>query len=387
MRKCPVCQFCNMDSRDTCLKCGTALTVKPGTLREPRRIPGANLYWKLNAQLMKSLRQFRRALSVPLPQYVPHRFPFVAAFLALLPGLGQVYNHQPKKIIWFVPPFVLFLGLAIHYITTPYWGNTWIVCTFGVMMFSFSDALLAAAEINGQTFTFRNRLAALTYPIFLLGAFSFLCSLMACMHWPVFTQFHVRQDYMAPVLRSGDDVCDEGITYLFRNPRPGDVVRYDPPPYQVEVRKANGNDIYVVDPQNAWERVLAVGGETLERRSGAYYVDGKKLSKAYYPLVTDPGIFQSFKITCPAGKYLILISNLPEDNMPLIGGGKVPDFNSPNVTVTGWESACCVGKSRPVLGGWASVPVIFTRAWFIYSPSERRRFFQAEGPRFEQENH
>jgi hypothetical protein len=115
-----------------------------------------------------------------------------------------------------------------------------------------------------------------------------------------------------------------------------------------------------------------------------YFVDGKKLSKAYYPLIAnDSGIFDKFKITCPPGKYLILISTLAEDDMPLIGGGKATNFGSGKVI--GWEEACCVSKTRPVLDGWASVPIIFSRTWFIYAPTERRRFFQATGPRFESE--
>ena len=110
-----------------------------------------------------------RALYVPLPIGVSHRFPFVAAFLSLVPGLGQIYNHQPRKTPYFVLSFIAILAVTIRFITTPYLGNILVLATISVVMASYSDALISAAAINGQYFTLRNKLAAFTYPFFLLG--------------------------------------------------------------------------------------------------------------------------------------------------------------------------------------------------------------------------
>lgn len=387
MRKCPECQFINLDSRETCLKCGTALVHMSEPLVNSSHFHGTNFFWTLSRHAARLKRTLGRIVSVPTPQFISYRFPFLAAFLSLVPGLGQTYNHQPKKILWFVPPFLLCIHYAIKHITTPYVGNLWIAGAFGVMMCSFSDALISAAEINGQTFTLRNRLAALTYPVFLLGAFSFACSFMAFLQWPVFTMFHVMSNDMAPALQAGDSICGEGITYLFRAPQPGDVVRYDPPPYKIEVSHGYKTDVTIVDPQNGWERVMALPGETLECRDGGYFVNGRKLSREYYPLVTNGGVFKNYKITCPPGKYIILISYLASDNgliNSLSGtpnGGKAWGFNAPGIAVSGWEDACCV----PAKGANFARKTIFERASFIYAPSDRRRFFQPAGPRFEED--
>lgn len=371
MRKCTSCGFHNFDTRDRCLKC-RALLVTRVDLVAPVARPRVNLnpLYAVRRSWERARRTLGRALAVPLPQGLPHRQHFLAAFLALAPGLGQLYNHQPRKVLYLLPPFVACIVLAVRYITTPYIGNLCISGAIVVSMASYTDALITAATINGQYFTLRNKLAALTYPFFLLGLFLTILSFMTYAKWPVLTLFRMNYDYMAPELCKGDRVAGEALIFIFREPRPGDVVRYDPPQYSASV----GSGDYLINPANGWERILAVGGETLERRDGVFYVNGKRLSEEYYPVVTK-NLPRDFRIECPAGKYIVLISARVEDtgfiNQLRGGNNQAPDLGGEK-----WEKACIVEK------GTFLHTVIFERTLCIYHPAEHRRWLVPRGPRF-----
>ncbi len=377
MRQCPVCGFNNLDTRERCLKCKALLTHQPDFAPQSdiqvHNGPDLRAFGgRLSSRLS---RRVRALFEFPTPEGVRHRFYLWAGLLGLAPGIGQLYNHQPRKALYFGLAFLCVLALTVQYITAAYAGTLLVCATLSVMLFSYSDALTTAATINGQFFTFRNRLALLTYPFFLLGFFGTVCAMMSWAGWPLFTLFHVRGDYMKPAFEKGDAICGEKFTFIFRDPRPGDVVRYDPPQYSIEI--ADGSldpTLYIVNAQNGWERVLAVEGETLEYKDNRYTVNGRPLAPEYYPLVSGQ-TFKEFKLTCPEGKYLVLISSRAADgsfiNRLQGATGQVPDFGAPGVIVKGWDNACFITTKE-----------IFDRAWFRYFPGPRRRFFEARGPRF-----
>ncbi|MBN1867885.1 hypothetical protein JW916_11390 [Candidatus Sumerlaeota bacterium] len=376
MKKCRNCGFNNMEGRELCFKCGGALEhrvdLEPGKRLE--RLPRFDLEGGLLRRFSRVGRGVARALEVDLPTDVSHRFPYVAGALGLVPGLGQVYNRQPKKLLYFVPAFAACLAPAACFIATPYWGNTFVALAIAVSLFSFSDAMATAGRINGQQFTLRGRLALMTYPVFLLGAIGFLMGVLAWMNWPIFTLYYIGAEYMEPAIAKGDRICGEAVSLWFRGPRPGDVVRYDPPRF----RLSTGSGDYSVNPQNGWERVMAVGGETLESVDGVLYVNGRELSREYYPLL--PGNLPlRFRIECPEGKYLIVISALAEDegiiNMlrrVVHGGGAA---RVPFLVGASWEKACIVERKE-----------IWDRSRFIYAPTTRRRVLDPKGPRFADES-
>lgn len=384
MLSCPVCGFNNLDTRERCLKCKALLT------HQPDKAPESNIPIKsghdprvLGGRFLNRLsRRVCAFFEFPIPTGIRHRFYLWAGLLGLVPGIGQLYNHQPRKALYLVLLFASILSLTIQYLTTAYLGTLLVCATLAVLLFSYSDALTTAAEINGQTFSFRNRLALLTYPFFALGVISTVCAILSWAGWPLFTLFHVQGHYMQPALEKGDAICGERFSFFFRPPHPGDVVRYDPPQYSVEIPSPPPfeSPLYIVDAKNGWERVMAVEGETLEYKDNRYTVNGRPLSPEYYPLVSGQ-TFKEFKLTCPKGKYLVLMSSRATDRgiihsiqkMADIEGttDQIPDFGAPGVIVTGWEDACFITAKE-----------IFDRAWFRYFPGPRRRFFEARGPRF-----
>jgi signal peptidase I len=188
---------------------------------------------------------------------------------------------------------------------------------------------------------------------------------------------------MNPALKRGDRVLGEGITYLFRDPRPGEVVRYDPPSYKIEIYGGEFGEstTFVVNPRNGWERVMALPGETLECRDDVFYVNGRRLSEAWYPLLTGK-MPPNFKIECPDGKFVVLISAAAaETGFPF--NRAAPSLRDGSVTLSGWEEACLASRKTTEAGDTRNT--LFDRAIAIYHPSPRRRFLTARGPRFADE--
>ncbi|MFP4382138.1 MAG: S26 family signal peptidase [Candidatus Sumerlaeia bacterium] len=382
MKKCPVCGFNNLDSRHDCLKCNTALDHRADLAKPvPKTLPGLNFLDRISYYSNRFSRLLKRRFEFTVPEELPHRFPYLAGTLSLAPGLGQIYNHQPKKAVLFWPPLILFIYLAQFFIRVPWVGNIFIGLAISVIMISFADALVTAARINGQHFSGRQILAAMTYPFFLLGFFGFIIAICAWLNWPLFTLFSIRENYMAPAIQRGDRILGEGISYIFRDPRPGEVVHYNPPGFSVELPGALRSTVYRINAQNGWERVMAVGGETLECRDGVFYVDGKKLSQEYYPLVTGK-IPSNFIMHCPEDKFIVLIT-APATETGLIINLAAPDFKGSGAILVGWEEACILGKTHTEAG--LKRKTFYDRALCIYHPSERRRLLTAKGPRFEVE--
>lgn len=380
MRKCPVCGFNNIDTREACLKCNASLVHRmefEPTEKDVNRKFRTDYLSSFTRSVSRVGRRIYAILETPVPEGVSYRFPIIAAALGLFPGLGQIYNHQARKAFYFLFILAGLLVPTILFITHPILGNVFPICVILLVMLSFTDALLTAGEINGQTFTLRNKLAMFFVPIFLLGFFATCSAIWIFFGGNEISLFYINYDYMRPALIKGDRVCGEGITYWFRKPAPGDVVHYNPPGYHIEAIEGT----YMVDAQNGWERVMAVGGETLECRNYVYYVDGKKLSQSYYPLVTGK-LWPNFKVTCPPGHYIVLITTEVEDSgfINVLRGGstKTPSFAGGEFSVI--EN----GRKKPFENAFiVKRSDIYDRSWFIYRPAERRRFFQARGERFE----
>jgi len=135
--------------------------------------------------------------------------------------------------------------------------------------------------------------------------------------------------------------------------------------------------MYVIDPQNGWERVMAVGGETLEYKDGIFRVDGRRLAREYYPLLTEH-LPSKFRIVCPKDRFVILTTWRAEDTgfINQLRGG---DATAPELGGEAWEKACVVPK------GSFFKPIILDRTLFIYHPTVHRRGLIVDGPRFKAE--
>lgn len=109
--------------------------------------------------------------------------------------------------------------------------------------------------------------------------------------------FMIPTGSMIPTIEIGNRVLAEKITYRFvRPPRYGDIVVFPDP---------SGQHPHLI------KRVIAVGGQTLDLKEGAVYVDGNRLVEPYvYGKPTTPLVpTVKFPFKVPAGDIFVMGDN------------------------------------------------------------------------------
>ncbi len=106
----------------------------------------------------------------------------------------------------------------------------------------------------------------------------------------------VPSESMIPTMQISDRFLADRFTYRFlHSPKQGDIVIFDEP---------GGSRTFV-------KRVVAVGGQTVDVRDGAVYVNGKRLSEPYtHGATTEPGDIE-LPYTVPQGSVWLMGDNRP----------------------------------------------------------------------------
>lgn len=104
--------------------------------------------------------------------------------------------------------------------------------------------------------------------------------------------FYIPSGSMEPTLMIGDRIIVSKVTYLVKDPTPGDVVVFKFP---------------LDTNRNFVKRLVARGGDTVEIRNSKLYVNGKAVSEDYLPAGLVFSDFGPQKV--PAGHYFMLGDN------------------------------------------------------------------------------
>ncbi|MDD5127567.1 MAG: signal peptidase I [Dehalococcoidales bacterium] len=107
--------------------------------------------------------------------------------------------------------------------------------------------------------------------------------------------FGIFMTSMEPNFHEGQRLLVNKIAYVFGEPQRGDVVIFHAP--------NNGGD-YI-------KRVIGLPGDTVEIRSRAVYVNGKRLDEPY---IMDPPTYTLDKMTVPPDEYFVLGDNRNNSN-------------------------------------------------------------------------
>jgi signal peptidase I len=190
------------------------------------------------------------------------------------------------------------------------------------LLYSYQDAFAVALMINGQFWSLRSSLAFISYLLFICGVI-FTVSQLAIV--PIGRLVYISYDTYAPVVRKGDRVVIDSLSYLFRAPRRGEVVfyhptrgfkvLYSPPGKNGQLPEQREPIEYLIRARNVVERIVGLPGEAVEQKNGVLYVNGEPLEKRYYPLVTDQILeaFGDFRLQVPEDHYCIIMSAVPPE--------------------------------------------------------------------------
>lgn len=101
----------------------------------------------------------------------------------------------------------------------------------------------------------------------------------------LFQAFYIPSESMEPTLIRNDRVIVNKLSYSLHDVNRGDVIVFDRPPNE----PASEIDELI-------KRVIGLGGETIEGRDGAIYIDGRRLVEPYLPAGSDAGTFAPVQI-------------------------------------------------------------------------------------------
>lgn len=106
----------------------------------------------------------------------------------------------------------------------------------------------------------------------------------------------VRQQSMRPTLEQNDRVLVSKVDYRLGAPERGDVIVFTPP---------------VPDPSIPYvKRIIAVGGETIDLRSGTVFVNGERVDIPQAQGATQPQSPQvAYPFTIPDGQVFVMGDN------------------------------------------------------------------------------
>ncbi len=361
MRTCSVCGFHHLDTDPVCLRCGASLAPDAATDRFVGRRPDRSGAFRLPGSFLDFLYRLRgrsarivyavlRPFRAPLPRDVDDRKPFQAAFLSLIPGVGQLYNHQRPKALLYLPLWIVLIAAAALTYRESY-SNAVLLLLFLWAAYAFHDGYRTARRINGEPWHLRLSLAFYVAWIFLFCVF---CILSQFFLGTAFAKFrHMSEPVLSPVIDQGDRFVVDVFTYHFRSPRVGEIVYYKPKQIALDA----GENLYIEAPVNGIERVVALPGETFSRKQGRHFRNGRPVPVTEAP-INRSEVRWDYELEAPGDRYIVIRSYTSADSF----GAAAPRMFEV-LDVQGWEEACLVSEDD-----------LIGRALLVYNPPERRRF-------------
>lgn len=193
----------------------------------------------------------------------------------LLPGLGQVYNGQALKGLFFNFIFTLWGGIVftlIFYTARQEITRIKIFLVFIALLISFAAHLYVIIE---SIQTARKKGSAFQLQIYNRGTIYFTAILVCLLidhavttaiKENVIKPYRIAAGSMEPSLKAGDFIIGNQMYFSTHNPERGDIVLFKYP--------ANEQMDFI-------KRIIGLPGDTLEIINKNVWINGKKLNESY----------------------------------------------------------------------------------------------------------
>lgn len=408
MKTCRICGFHNPDNNERCTNCQSLLQTPKRLLRPAPWRELKSWLPTLTFGLLEKLWRWcplRRCWELPPTTSLPYRYPWLAAFLALLPPFGQLYNRQFGKAVVLAGAFWCTGAVAILTLRHP-WSNALLLVLFLFWVFICTDAFVTAIRINGEDWSFRNSIATWCAMLFYAGVavtavqfllpmlFLFgvgttvtvLTSLGRLRHtehswksWTlvlaaallilvgvasmnnsgrIFAFVRLSDDIgSGKELRRGDLLLVSYSAYWFRPPQLGEIVHYDPPAFRAE--QPNSATMIAINAKDYFQRIAGQGGDIIETSPPRLLRNGTIVAKEHEPLGLEIiAVARQFHI--PPKHYFLPMTNIPRESLNV----PPPPLFHPGWVFPKWEEACIV-PAHSIMG----------KVLAIVDPPQRRRWF------------
>jgi signal peptidase I len=200
------------------------------------------------------------------------RRPWVAGLLSLVvPGLGQVYNGEPRKAFIYLGLFVIGTPVLVVF-ALPLLVPGYLVLV-AIRLYLVFDAVSVARKLR-DNYAPKPYNTWYSYAGYAAGVLLFTSFIKAY----VVQSYRMSADSMFPTLRAGEHVSVNNVTYGIRMPLAESyLLRFAKP--------KRGDVISFMFPEDRskdfLKRVIAVEGDLLEIRSRKIYIDGQVAEDPY----------------------------------------------------------------------------------------------------------
>lgn len=307
-------------------------------------------FYRARGRAARILEGLRRPFESELRRDVEPRAPLAAAFLSLIPGVGQLYNYQPRKASLFLAVWVVLIAASAASLLEP-WSNVLLLALVLWAVYSFHDGFRTARRLRDGFWHLRLSLGLFAAWIFQLCALLLLAQYV--LGFTAIRFRHMSEPALAPVIHKGDRFAVDIFSYRLRQPRVGEIVYYKP----AQIALDQGPNMFIEAPLNGLERIVAGPGESFARVRGSYFRNGRAVGPGEGP-INQREVDWDFRLQAPADAYIIIRSYTSGDTV----GAAAPRMNEV-LAVMGWEDACIV-PSRDIIG----------RVRFVYNPPPHRKF-------------
>lgn len=226
---------------------------------------------------------------------VKKRKPILALILSLLtPGLGQIYNGQLKKGIFYLVGFYL-VYLVLAFLLLTFHGMLfYVIVTMGFFFFIVIDAFRGANKLKAITLKPFNKWYVYLI-IFLIGN----VAIRPLVGWVI--RNHIARPYkipssgMSPTLLVGDRLVADMRNYGSQRPQRGDIIIFEFP-------KDRSKDFV--------KRVIGLEGEKVEIVNDKIYINGKLLDDPWGNFTKDGPAIDTFgPVVVPKDSLFVLGDN------------------------------------------------------------------------------
>ena len=290
--RCERCKFENIPGQKTCIKCGSALEIKPTAINvHPRRASS----WK--KPFRNLLRWIRRGKIVPqqsvklhTPLWLKEVFSdsFLGLFLSIIPGLAHFIQNRFREIRWYFWAWLILLLSALFL-----YGSA-----AGFICLGLAIGIHAAIAVQyGIIKDLENLREKIITVVLVLIALTFIYRFIPRMLFPNLTGGYSSLSVPYYNVEAGDYLLAWGLaqeTLLTR----GSLVLIHPVTLTSLRGKVNESKEEIIG------QIVGFAGEQLEIQDGVFIVNGQPLDLEKYPVPQWLRI-RLFSTTIPEDSYFV----------------------------------------------------------------------------------
>ena len=234
------------------------------------------------------------------------RRPFLAFLLSIVtPGLGQIYNGQFKKGLFYLVGFYLVYIVFSFLLLTFYGMIFYLMVTAGFFFFIVIDALRGAIKVKAIELKSYNKWYIYLI-IFLLSNVAVLPLLQWTIRNNIARAYKIPSSGMVPALLVGDHLIADMRGYKSKQPRRGDLIIFEFPK----------------DPSKDFiKRVIGMEGEKVEVVKNKIYINDKLLDDPWGYFAKDYPALDTFgPVFVPKDSLFVLGDNRNNSQDSRYGG-------------------------------------------------------------------